>query len=346
MNSKRSVQRSKGERAQHAGGPADAIGGRRANVPEVVTLGETCVVFEGTCTGLLRYVSSYERHLGGAETNVAVGVVRLGHSAGWISRVGEDEFGHYIISFIRGEGIDVSQVKMDREHPTGLFVRQRSGVGGGQNFNYRKHSAASFLSIEDIDEGYISQARILHVTGITPALSPSCREAVIYAMKLARKHGVKVSLDPNIRLKMWSENEARETITEMLKYTDFLFPGTEECNLLFGSAELDDVFRKVESLGVQLVVIKLGANGAVARTNAEEAAVEGIRVPVIDSFAAGDAFAAGFLAGYLNGWKLGDSLVYANAVGALKVTERGNVEAFPTREQVEQFLGGRDAIQR
>ncbi|MBI3937608.1 MAG: sugar kinase [Betaproteobacteria bacterium] len=344
MNPNLSVQHSKGQGARHAGGPADT--GKSAIVPEVVTVGETCVVFEGTRPGLLRYVTSYERHAGGAETNVAVGVLRLGHSAGWISRVGEDEFGHYLVSFFRGEGIDVSQVKIDREHPTGLFVRQRSGVGGGQNFYYRKHSAASFLSVEDIDEGYISQARVLHVTGITPSLSPSCREAVIYAMKLARKHGVKVSLDPNIRLKMWNEDDARETINEMLKYTDFLFPGIEECNLLFGSAELGHVSRKVETLGVQLVAIKLGANGAVAKKNTEEVAVEGHKVPVMDTFAAGDAFTAGFLAGYLNGWKLRESLVYANAVGALTVTVRGNVEALPTREQVEQFLGGRDSIHR
>ena len=110
--------------------------------PEVVTLGETCVVLEAGAPGLLRYASSYERRSGGAETNVAVALVRLGHSAGWISRVGTDEFGHYLVSLFRGEGVDVSQVRFDEQHPTGLFVRQRTGVGGGQNFNYRKGSAA------------------------------------------------------------------------------------------------------------------------------------------------------------------------------------------------------------
>ncbi|MDK2986759.1 MAG: 2-dehydro-3-deoxygluconokinase, partial [Clostridia bacterium] len=170
-------------------------------MPEVVTLGETMVVFDGVRKGPLRYVETYERHSGGAETNVAVALIRLGHSAGWISRVGDDEFGEYIISFFRGEGVDTSQVKIDPENPTGIFFRQRWENGENENFYYRKGSAASLLGPEDIDEEYISRAKYLHVTGITPALSSSCFAAVEKAVQVAKENKVKVSFDPNIRLK-------------------------------------------------------------------------------------------------------------------------------------------------
>ena len=317
-------------------------------MPEVVTLGETMVVFDGVRTGPLRYVETYERHSGGAETNVAVALIRLGHSAGWISRVGDDEFGRYIISFFRGEGVDTSQVKIDPQNPTGVFFRQRWESGENENFYYRKGSAASLLTPEDVDEEYISQAKYLHVTGITPALSSSCLATVEKVLRVAKAKGVKVSFDPNIRLKLWpSEEAAAKTLLKLLEYSDLFFPGIDECEILFDTTNLNHIFSKVEALGVETTVVKLGTKGAVARQGNEQVKADSFQVATVsDTFGAGDAFAAGFLAGQLKGWSLREAVVFANAAGALAVTVKGNVEAFPTFKQVEMFIKGQKKINR
>jgi 2-dehydro-3-deoxygluconokinase len=311
-------------------------------MPDVVTLGETMVVFDGMKHGPLRYVDNYERHTGGAETNVAVGLVRLGHTAGWISRVGKDEFGKYILSFYRGEGVDMSQVIVDPDNPTGIFFRQRLENGESKNFYYRKGSAASFLSPNDLNEEYISHAKFLHVTGITPALSGTCHDTIIHAMQIARKNGVKVSYDPNIRMKLWpSKEKAINTLLSLMQYADIILPGLEECQVLFDTDNINEIISQIESYGVETVVIKLGDNGAVAKRGDEFVEVPGINVPiVVDAFGAGDAFCAGFLAGQLKGYNLKETLDLANTTGAISVTIKGNVEALPTLQEVELFLNG------
>lgn len=316
-------------------------------MPEVVTLGETMAVFDGITTGPLRYISTYERHSGGAETNVAVGVVRLGHSAGWISRLGDDEFGKFILNFFRGEGVDVSQVKMDPYNPTGIFFRQQNEVGESKNFYYRKGSAASFLSVEDLDEAYIKQAKYLHVTGITPALSPSCCETVEKAMEIARKNGVRVSFDPNLRLKLWSKDEAKKTLLRLMVLADIVLPGIDECQILFDTTNDEEIFKIISSFGADTVVIKLGPEGAVGFKGGEKVVAPGFPVKrVVDPFGAGDAFAAGFLAGQLKNWSFKESLTLANAVGALAVTVKGNVEAMPTLEEAQRFIQGKQDVNR
>ncbi|MEW6624668.1 MAG: sugar kinase [Bacillota bacterium] len=315
-------------------------------LPDLVTIGETMVVFDGSKPGPLSYIESYERHTGGAETTVAVGVVRLGHTAGWISRLGNDEFGKYVLKTFRGEGLDVSQVQLDNYNPTGIFFRQRQANGEIKNFYYRKGSAASCMGPQDIKEEYIKQAKYLHVTGITPALSESCRKAVEYAMKVAKNNGVKVSFDPNLRLKLWTKEDAQKTLLELMRLADIVLPGIEECRVLFGTDKVDTLFERITAMGPDTVVIKTGSDGAVGLQKDERVEVPGFRVKIVDPFGAGDAFAAGFLAGQLKGWNLKKSMVLANALGAMAVTVNGNVEALPTLEEAQMFISGQDGINR
>jgi len=316
-------------------------------MPEVVTIGETMVVFDSINPVPLRYAGLYERHTGGAETNVGVGIVRLGHSAAWITRLGNDEFGQYILSFYKGEGLDVSKVIIDAKNPTGIFFRQKSFHGESKNFYYRKESAASHLIPEDLDLDYIKGARYLHITGITPALSESCYKTVKEAMKIAKENEVKVSFDPNIRLKLWEKEKAIETINHLLTYTDIFLPGIDECEILFGTRNADEIFKITEEKGIETTVIKLGEHGAIAKQRGNLVEVTGYKLTdVIDTFGAGDAFAAGFLAGQLKNWSLYDSLNLANATGALSVSVPGNIEALPTLEQVERFIRGNQEINR
>lgn len=316
-------------------------------MPELVTIGETMVVFDSASAGPLRYASNYTCHTGGAETTVAVGVVRQGHTAGWISSLGEDEFGMLIRRTFMGEGVDLSRVAVDPSRPTGIFFREAVGNGEYRNFYYRKNSAASAISPEQLDEEYIASAKWLHLTGITMAVSESALETVVRAAEIAKAHGVKVCFDPNLRLKMWTIEQARSAMERIWPLVDVALPGAEEGELLFGSGEPDDIARELSGRGVGCTIVKIGADGAIGYENGEKVVSPGFKVKhVVDAFGAGDSFAAGIIAARLKGYSLAEQLRYANAIGAMAVSAPGNIEAVPTHAQVLKYLDGKAAVTR
>jgi len=316
-------------------------------MPEMVTLGETMVLLTPKATGPLRYVTQFDRTMAGAESNVAIGLARLGHSTGWVSRLGNDEFGQYVLSFIRGEGVDTSRVIVDADAPTAVFFKERREEGENKVFYYRKGSAASRLQPEDLDEAYMKSARVLHVTGITPALSENCKATLVRAMAIAREAGVAVSLDPNIRLKLWSAAAARETLLSLISGVDLFLPGQEEAELLLGPGTPEEHAEKFLALGVKQVVLKLGPEGSmVASTNGVQR-VPGFRVKrVVDAIGAGDGFAAGYLAGWLRGWAPVECARIANACGALATQVTGDIEGLPSMEEVRRFMDGSQGVTR
>lgn len=308
---------------------------------DIVSMGETMIQLNAFTSGPLRHVKYFEKHAAGTESNVAVGSVRMGYSAGWISRLGDDELGRYIYNFLRGEGVEVSQVKFTKEAPTGLYFVQRDYPIPGKSvvYYYRKGSAASELSPDDVRPEYLESAKIFHTTGVTLALSKSCNEAVWKAFKISKKLGVKISFDTNIRLKLWSPKEARE---EMLRYapmSDTLFTDLNDGMIILGKNDPSKIAEEFLSMGPDTVVVKMGENGGYAATSEGECfSRPAYEVPVIDVIGAGDAFDAAFLCSRLKGQNLESSLDFANAAGALCVTVRGDVEAFPTFDDVEKFL--------
>lgn len=319
------------------------------DVVDVVTMGETMIQLNAFTSGPLRYVNYFEKHAAGTESNVAVGAVRMGYSAGWISRLGDDELGRYIHGFLRGEGVDVSRVRFDPDAATGLYFVQRDYPMPGKSvvYYYRRGSAASRLGPGDVDEEYVSSARVFHTTGITVALSASCREAVDRAIGLAREGGVRVSFDTNIRLKLWSPEEAREALLGYVGQADTLFTDVNDSRILLGKEDPSEAAAELLSLGPGTVVVKMGGEGAYAATSGGESAFRPAhKVPVIDVIGAGDAFDAAFLCSRLRGFDLERSLEMANAAGALCVTVRGDVEAIPTLEDVERFLTGEEHFLR
>lgn len=316
-------------------------------MPEMVTLGETMVLLTPRVTGPLRYCPQFDRTAGGAESNVAIGLTRLGHTAGWISRLGDDEFGKYVLTFLRGEGLDLSRVHFDPEAPTAVYFKERREEGESRVFYYRKGSAASRLSPEDLDPLYIASARVLHLTGITPALSESGHATVVRAMAIAREAGVAISFDPNIRLKLWSAQQARETLLALLPGVDLLYPGREEAELLLGPGSPEEHARRFLEMGVTQVVMKLGPEGCLVANPDGMQRVAGYPVRrVIDPIGAGDGFAAGYLAGWLNGWDPVRSAQVANACGALATQVTGDIEGLPTMEEVDAFIAGRSVVTR
>jgi len=303
---------------------------------DVVTLGETMVLLLAEQSGPMREASTFRRHIAGAESNVAIGLRRLGQTAGWISRVGNDEFGRAVVFRIRGEGVDTSHVVYDPQAPTGMVVRERREAGPIEQVYYRAGSAASRMSAADLDAAYVRDAKYLHLTGITPALSASCRETVFAAAEMARAAGVSVVLDPNYRSKLWSPTEARSVMRDLAARCDVLLPGREEAELLTGESDPDVAARQLAKLGPTMVVVKLGAQGALA-LGGDDAIV---RVPgtplerVVDPVGAGDAFAAGLFTGLLRGFATDAALRLANRCGALAMTSPGDMESLPRWEEV------------
>ena len=215
-------------------------------------------------------------------------------------------------------------------------------------YYYRKTSAASTLSCEDIDEDYIKDAKILHLTGITPALSESAREAVFRAIDIAKSNGVLVSFDPNIRLKLWTIDEAKEVLLKIACKADIIMPGLDEAELLLGLTDRDEVCDYFLSKEAKIVAIKLGADGCYIKSRDEAALCKGYNVSDIirDTVGAGDGFAAGFLAGYLENLPLNEIGEYANGVGAMATLANGDMTGYPTYVQLMEFIGKKKGIDR
>ena len=214
-------------------------------------------------------------------------------------------------------------------------------------YYYRRGSAASRLSPDDLDVPYLTEARWLHLTGITPALSDTCRATVERAVELAREAGLEVSFDPNLRLKLWSVERAREVLFPILRRSTVLLGGMEEFAVLLGHTDPDAAADWGLEQGVQIAVVKLGADGALVATADERRIVPPFIVPrVIDPVGAGDGFDAGFVAGRLKGWDLWRSAQLGNAVGAHAIMVNGDYEGYPTLAEAEAFMAGQARIAR
>ncbi len=307
---------------------------------DVVTLGETMVLFSTQDQLSLEYAHQVTKQVAGAESNVAIALSRLGVRSGWISKLGEDPFGRYIHKFIRGEGVDTSEVIFTDKAQTSVFFKEKVSAENVNVYYYRKDSAASLLRESDLNENYLASARFLHVTGITPALSESCKEAVFQAIRLAKSNGLTIVFDPNIRYKLWENHEeAREVLLEIASLSDYLLPGIDEASFLTGE---DDYAKAADALLTrenQTVIMKLGAKGAYYSSNHESGEVLGHPVKhVVDPIGAGDGFAAGVISGLVEGCSVREAVERGNAVGAFVVQMNGDVEGLPTGKQLDQFM--------
>ena len=313
-------------------------------MPSVITAGETMVLGVSARSGRLRHAASLELKIGGAESNVAIALSRLGISAGWASFLGDDEPGQLVLDRVRAEGVDTSQVRRLQDHPTGLYLREQVGAAT-RVYYYRKGSAASAMGPGAFDPGYLQEADFLHLTGITPALSEGCRRFVLWAVKEARESGVHLSFDVIYRSKLWSPEEARAFMEEIVSYVSLLFIGDEEALALWDSDD-EELLRELAGMGPQGVVLKKGKEGSVAALEGEILEQPAFPVVEVDPVGAGDAFVAGYLAGHV--WDLAPEqrLRVANAMGALCVATLGDYEGLPDRDELWAFLEGRRVLGR
>ncbi|MFD6874970.1 MULTISPECIES: sugar kinase [unclassified Streptomyces] len=305
----------------------------------LVTLGETMAVLAADRPGPLASGTSLRLGFAGAEATVAIGVSRLGHAASWTGRVGADSAGTMILDGLRGEAVDVTRARVDESAPTGLMLRERRTPDHTRVTYFRRGLAGARLDPEDIDPEPIAQARVLHVTGITPALGDGPRAAVRRAVELARAAGVTVSLDLNYRARLWTREEAAAELTHLVSRADIVFAGPDEASLVVPEAEPADMGRTLLDLGPREAVLKLGARGAVAVTRGGEAVQDILPVTLVDPIGAGDAFVAGYLAGLLDGTDLQGRLLLAATCGAFSVAAAGDWEGLPRRAELDLLHG-------
>ncbi|MGW0391254.1 sugar kinase [Streptomyces sp. NPDC003042] len=301
---------------------------------ELVTLGEAMAVVAATEPGPLAGGATARLGFAGAEATVAIGVSRLGHSAAWTGRIGDDAAGTMIWAGLRAEGVDVSHCRIDPTAPTGLMLRERRTADRLRVTYYRDGLAGSRLCPEDLDARLIAGATVLHVTGITPALSASARSAVRGAVRIARSAGVTVSLDVNYRAQLWSRGDATAELAALLPLTDVLFAGPEEASLLVDEDEPARMAEALGALGPRETVIKLGARGALARVGADVLLQEAVPVTSVDPIGAGDAFVSGYLSGLLDGAAPAERLRRAALCGAFAVSVPGDWEGLPRRGEL------------
>ncbi|WP_081319051.1 sugar kinase [Microbacterium testaceum] len=307
----------------------------------VVTLGETMALARTTEIGSLRHAAGLALGIGGAESNVAVGLQRLGIDAAWLGRVGDDPLGERIARELRGEGLDVLAL-VDAGAPTGLMIKERPSAASTAVHYYRRGSAGSRLAPDDLPAGWIEDADLLHVTGITPLLSDTARSTVLAAVERARAAGIPVSFDINYRSALAVAEIAGPVLREIAERATLVFGGVEELDLLG-----PDAMASLLAAGVAQVVVKRGPEGAAVFTPEGLTEALGFVIEPLDTVGAGDAFVAGYLSAWLEDLRAEDALVRGNACGAMACLVPGDWEAAPTRRDLERFLaGGGDPVRR
>ena len=306
---------------------------------DVLTFGETMGLIIAE-PGPLEFAGNAQLRIGGAESNVAIVASRLGRSAHWVGRLGDDAFGRLVERTLRAEEVGVTVIR-DTQRPTGLMVKERRSRSLQRVHYYRSTSAASRLAHDDIHDDLLARASILHVTGITPALSPEAREAVGTLIDRARALGVTVSLDINYRSALWTRSEAAEFLSSAIPRSHIIFGGVDEFALLDpGIATADAAIEDALARGAAEVIVKLGDRGAVGERGGVRVSVAATPVEVVDTVGAGDAFVGAYLVARLDGADLADSLALAAAVGAAACTVAGDWEGSPRREELDELFGG------
>jgi len=302
---------------------------------DVLCLGEPLLEFNQIKEGNKK---TYSSGYGGDTSNTAISIARQGMSVGFISKVGKDQFGWELLELWKREKVDYSHVSIHPEAPTGIYFVTHDADGHHFTY-YRSGSAACQMTPLDLPKDDLSQTRILHLSAITQAISVSSCETAFAAIFQARKNGVKVSYDTNLRLKLWSLDRARDVINRTVPMCDVILPSLEEATSLTGLVYPEEITDYFFELGAKLVVLKQGSHGARVSDGKENLNIPGHKVKTIDATGAGDTFDGAFLSEWIRRDDPFSAAEYANAAAALSTTNYGAVDSIPNRDEVKEFLG-------
>lgn len=298
--------------------------------------------------GPLDSVSGYSLAVAGAEFNVATGVARLQHQVSYLTKLGHDPFGKLIIRTLRANGIADDFVLFSDEKTTGFMLKSKVSKGDPEIFYFRKGSAASTLSPEDVDKLDFTKFTHIHLTGILPALTDSTRAAEQLMFEKARKAGLFISFDPNLRPQLWPSKEVMiETLNRFAAQADLILPGNGEGDALCGSTDPKDISKFYLDMGAKMVVTKVGPKGAYcAAADGKAFMVPGFIIDkVVDTVGAGDGFACGVVTGLMEELPLEKAVERGCAIGAIQCTFAGDNEGLPTPDKLQAFMNSHKRVE-
>ena len=306
----------------------------RENFPAIVALGEPLVEFNQVHADDPR---AYLQGFGGDTSNMVIAAARLGASAGYITRVGDDMFGRLFLALWRDEHVDARGVAIDGTAPTGVYFVTHGPHG--HEFSYlRAGSAASKIATGNLPHDVIRRARVLHLSAISQAISVSACDAAFAATTVARGAGVKVSYDTNLRLKLWSLARARETIFSSLAHCDWCLPSLDDARALFDTDDVGAILDACHAKGAPVVVLKCGSRGCAVSDGARREAIPGHIVASVDATGAGDCFDGAYAARVVAGDNPFAAARYANAAAAIATTGFGAVQPLPRDADVRALI--------
>lgn len=308
---------------------------------KVILFGEPMALLIADTVGPLEDVEHFTRAMSGAEVNVAIGLTRLGHNVEYLTKLGDDPFGHYIEKSLIKNKIGTSLISYDSIYRTGIQLKNRVTDGSDpQAPYYRKGSAASHITKEDIDKINLNGIDLIHITGIPPAISQSARKATFRLAERAKENNIFLTFDPNLRPALWEDKETMvEVLNQLSEYADLILPGEEEGEILAGTTDNKEIANFYHNLGVKIVIVKNGSEGAYYSDGNDSCQVSGFKVDkVVDTVGAGDGFAVGVISGIIEGKNLFESVKRGNAIGAIQVTNLSDNEGLPDKEELTLFM--------
>lgn len=285
----------------------------------------------------LKKAPSYLSGFGGDSSNFSVAAARQGANVAVLAHLGGDVFGDQFVDLWEQENINTQWVKRNTDAPTGVYFISHDERGHHFTF-YRKGSAAALVTPSQIPEDGIAQAKLLHTSAITHAISDSSSDSVFRAIEIAKENDTLISFDTNLRLKLWPLARARAIIHETVQHVDFCMPSLDEAQLLTGLESADEIADFYLKLGAKNVILKMGADGAMVATENERFTAKGHKVNTVDATGAGDCFSGSFLSQVVADKSLSDALIYANCAAALTTTGYGAVAPIPRANQVAELM--------
>jgi len=305
--------------------------------PDIIAIGEPMFELSAEEEGSLSEARRFVAGWGGDTSNFSIAASRAGGRVGYLTRLGDDAFGESFLNLWQREGIDVSRIVKDPDAFTAAYFISRKGKQ--HHFTYfRKGSAASLMTPGFLPRDFIASTRLLHVSGISQAISESACDTIAAAITLAKAAGRLVSYDPNFRPRLWTLDRAREVIHETCRQADMIFPSLDDARQLTGLDAPDEIARFYLGLGPKVVVVKLGAEGALLATADSLCTFPPNKVDAIDMSGAGDTFDGAFVARYLAGQPLDACVRFANAAAAITTTGLGCVTPVPRIEDIEALI--------
>jgi len=307
---------------------------------KIMLVGEPMGLFIANEEDPLDMVSSFTAAVAGAEFNVAVGLSRLGHQVGYLTKLGNDPFGKRIARTMEQNEISCKLISYSKEHPTGFMLKSKVSKGDPEIFYFRKNSAASTICRADIDRIDFSEYKILHMTGIFPALSEATLDTSKFLMEKAKTAGLTIFFDPNLRPQLWPNKAIMvTTLNALAEKADYFLPGVRECEILMGSRDPQIIAEYYLSRGVKHIIIKTGKQGAFAADKAGSFSCPTFQEDqIVDTVGAGDGFAAGIISAVNEGLSLKKAVLRANAIGTIQIQSSGDNDGLPTRDKLKCFI--------